>query len=61
VVHDRVASEILCLSKLPYAELAGKLGIGEFDLTNIYILGNELDAVKRDVLKPTGSRLFKKD
>jgi|ETNmetMinimDraft_2_1059921.scaffolds.fasta_scaffold00465_11 uncharacterized protein (DUF362 family) len=61
VVHDRVASEILCLSKLPYAELAGKLGIGEFDLTNIDILGNELDAVKRDVLKPTGSRLFKKD
>ena len=61
VVHDRVASEILCLSKLPYAELAGKLGIGEFDLSKIEVLGNELDAVKRDILKPTGSRLFKKN
>ncbi|MDA1197302.1 MAG: DUF362 domain-containing protein [Nanoarchaeota archaeon] len=60
VVHDRVASEVLCLSKLPYAELAGKVGVGEFELDNIEVLGNELEAVRRDILKPTGSRLFKK-
>jgi uncharacterized protein (DUF362 family) len=60
VVHDTAAQEIFCLRKLPYAELAGKLGSGEYDISKITFVGNELNALRRDVKQPIGSKLIKK-
>jgi len=59
VVHDKAVQEILCLRKLPYVELAGKLGLGEASIKKIRFVGNELDALRRDVRQPIGSKLFK--
>lgn len=61
VVHDKIVQEVFCLRELPYVELAGKLGIGEYNLSKINIIGNELDALKRDIKQPIGSKLIKKD
>lgn len=61
VSHDKIVQEVLCLRKLPYVELAGKLGLGEYDPTKINIVGNELDALRRDIKQPIGSKLIKKD
>lgn len=60
VVHDKAIQEVLCLRKLPYVELAGKLGLGEYDVSKIKFIGNELDAIRRDVKQPIGSKLIKK-
>ena len=59
VVHDKIVQEVLCLRKLPYVELAGKLGLGEYDISKINLVGNELDALRRDVKQPVGSKLIK--
>jgi uncharacterized protein (DUF362 family) len=59
VVHDKAVQEILCLRKLPYVELAGKLGLGDNDISKINFVGNELDALRRDVKQPIGSKLIK--
>ncbi|MBW2974259.1 DUF362 domain-containing protein [Candidatus Woesearchaeota archaeon] len=60
VVHDKAVQEVLCLRKLPYVELAGKSGAGEYDTLRIKFVGNELDALRRDVKQPIGSKLIKK-
>jgi uncharacterized protein (DUF362 family) len=60
VVHDTVAAEIFCLRNLPYVELAGKLGLGEGDIKKIKFVGNELEALRRDIKQPIGSKLIKK-
>ena len=60
VAHDAIVAEVLCLSTPPYVELAGKLGIGEYDIKKINVVGNELDAVKRDIKQPIGSKLIKR-
>ena len=60
VVHDTAVQEVLCLRKLPYVELAGKLGLGESDISKIKFIGNELDALSRDIKQPIGSKLIKK-
>lgn len=57
VVHDKIVQEVFCLRKLPYVELAGKLGMG--DISNINVVGNELDALRRDIKQPIGSKLIK--
>ena len=59
VAHDKVVQEVLCLRKLPYVELAGKLGVGEYDISKIHIVGNELEALRRDIKHPVGSKLIK--
>ncbi len=59
VVHDKIIQEVFCLRKLPYVELAGKLGIGEHDISKINVIGNELDALRRDIKQPIGSKLIK--
>ena len=60
VVHDRAVQEVLCLKKTPYIELASQLGVGEFDISKINFIGNELDALRRDIKQPIGSKLIKK-
>ncbi len=59
VVHDRAVQEVLCLRKLPYVELASQLGYGEYDINKINFVGNELDALRRDIKQPIGSKLIK--
>lgn len=59
VVHDKAVQEVFCLRKLPYVELAGQLGLGERDITKITFIGNELDAIRRDIKQPIGSKLIK--
>lgn len=59
VVHDSAVQEIFCLKKIPYLELAGKLGLGEYDINKIKFVGNELKALQRDIKQPIGSRLIK--
>lgn len=59
VVHDKAVQEVLCLRKLPYVELSGKLGMGEYDVSKIKFIGNELDALRRDIKQPIGSKLIK--
>ncbi len=61
VVHDKAVQEVFCLRKLPYVELASKLGIGEGDISKINFVGNELDALRKDVKQPIGSKLIKTD
>jgi len=61
VVHDKAVQEVLCLRKLPYVELAGKVGQGEYDISKIKFIGNELDALRRDIEHPIGSKLIKKN
>lgn len=61
VVHDKIVQEVFCLRELPYVELAGKLGLGEYDISKINVVGNELDALRRDIKQPIGSKLIKKD
>ena len=60
VVHDKAIQEMLCLRKLPYVELAGKLGLGESDISKIKFIGCELNAIMHDVKQPIGSKLIKK-
>ncbi len=60
VVHDTAIAEVFCLRKLPYVELAGKLGLGEYDIRKIKFIGNEFDAIRRDIKQPIGSKLIKK-
>jgi uncharacterized protein (DUF362 family) len=57
VVHDKAVQEVFCLRKLPYVELAGKLGFG--DISNINFTGNELESLRRDIKQPIGSKLIK--
>ncbi len=59
VSHDKIIQEVLCLRKLPYVELACKLGLGDNKTSKINIIGNELDAVRRDIKQPIGSKLIK--
>lgn len=62
VAHDKAVQEVFCLRKLPYVELAGKLGLGECNISKINIVGNELDALRKDIKQPIGSKLIgKKD
>jgi uncharacterized protein (DUF362 family) len=60
VVHDKAVQEILCLRKVPYVELAGQLGVGTHEISRIKFVGNELDALRRDIKQPIGSKLIKK-
>lgn len=59
VTHDKAIQEIFCLRKLPYVELAGKLGSGESDISKINFTGNELNALRKDITQPIGSKLIK--
>ncbi len=59
VAHDKIIQEVFCLRKLPYVELAGKIGLGESDISKINITGNELDALRKDIKQPIGSKLIK--
>lgn len=59
VSHDKVVQEVFCLRKLPYVELAGQLGLGEGDISKIKVIGNELDALRKDIKQPIGSKLIK--
>jgi len=59
VTHDKAVQEVFCLRKLPYVEIAGKLGLGESDISKINFTGNELDALRRDIKQPIGSKLIK--
>lgn len=61
VVHDKAVQEVFCLRKIPYVELASKLGVGEGDGSKINFVGNELDALRKDVKQPIGSKLIKTD
>ena len=61
VVHDKIIQEVFCLRKLPYVELAGKLNSGNNDISKINVIGNELDALRRDIKQPIGSKLIRKD
>ncbi|MBR9699009.1 DUF362 domain-containing protein [Candidatus Woesearchaeota archaeon] len=60
VVHDTAVQEVFCLRKLPYVQMAGKLGMGEYDYNKIEFVGNELDALRKDIKQPIGSKLLKK-
>jgi uncharacterized protein (DUF362 family) len=61
VVHDTAIAEIFCMKKLPYVELAGQMGLGEYNLKKIKFIGNELEAVKREIKQPIGSRIGRKE
>ena len=58
VVHDTAVQEVFCLRKLPYVELAGQLGYGEYNIKNIHFVGNEFEALRRDIKQPVGSKLL---
>ncbi|MBD3164231.1 DUF362 domain-containing protein [Candidatus Woesearchaeota archaeon] len=60
VVHDRAVQDVFCLRKIPYVELASQLGLGEYDISKINFVGNELDALRRDIKQPIGSKLIEK-
>ena len=34
---------------------------GEYDISKIKVIGNELDALRRDIKQPIGSKLIKKE
>ncbi|MBI2138967.1 DUF362 domain-containing protein [Candidatus Woesearchaeota archaeon] len=59
VVHDITVSYVFCLPEPPFASLAGKSGLGEYRLERIKAVGNEMDAVRREVKLPLGSPLLK--
>src|SRR3989338_4084015 len=59
VVHDAAVAKVFCLRIPPYIELAGKLGQGEYDIKKIEFVGNEYEALRRDVKQPIGSALLK--
>ncbi|MBU0627966.1 MAG: DUF362 domain-containing protein [Nanoarchaeota archaeon] len=61
VCHDKIVQEVFCLRKLPYVELAGKLGAGAYEMSKIKVIGSELESLRRDIKQPIGSRLIKKD
>ncbi|MBS3135775.1 DUF362 domain-containing protein [Candidatus Woesearchaeota archaeon] len=60
VVHDTAVKEIFCLRKVPYVELAAQLGYGQSDASRIKFIGNELEALRRDIKQPIGSKLIGK-
>ncbi|MDO8481081.1 MAG: DUF362 domain-containing protein [Nanoarchaeota archaeon] len=61
VAHDTAVAKVLCLRTPYFVELAGKLGQGEYDIKKIEFVGNEYEALRRDIKPPIGSALFKKE
>ena len=59
VAIDKVFQEIGLPRKAPIIEVSGKLGIGSSDLREIMVVGDELDACRRELKAATGSKLIK--
>ena len=59
VAHDKVFQEMFLLRKADHVETAASLGIGSSDLREIVIVGEELDACKRELKPAIGSKLIK--
>jgi len=59
VALDKVFQEIGLLKKSEHVETAGKLGIGSSDLREIVVVGDELDACRRELKPAIGSKLIK--
>ena len=60
VANDAVFQELgLFLRKPRYLEIAHKLGLGEDNIENIEVVGNEIKAVAREIKPAIGSKLTK--
>tara|TARA_Y100000310_G_C20650938_1_gene799382 strand:- start:549 stop:1688 length:1140 start_codon:yes stop_codon:yes gene_type:complete len=59
VAIDKVFQEIGLLKDVEYVEAAGKMGVGCSDLREIVIVGDELDACRRELKPAIGSKLIK--
>ena len=59
VAIDKVFQEIGMLRKVPLIETAERLGIGSADLREISVVGDELDACRRELKPAIGSKLIK--
>ncbi len=59
VALDKIFQEIGMLRKVPLIETAEKLGIGSADLREIPVVGDELDACRRELMPAIGSKLIK--
>ena len=59
VAHDAIFQELgLFVRKAKYLEIANKLGIGENNIENIEVVGNELKATARELKPAIGSKLM---
>jgi len=59
VAADKIFQEIGLLRKAQIIETAEKLGIGTSDLREIVVVGDELDACRRELKPAIGSKLIK--
>jgi len=59
VALDKIFLEIGLLRKAEHVETASKMDIGSSDLVDIEIVGEELDACRRELKPPIGSKLIK--
>lgn len=59
VAIDKIFQEIGLLRKSEHIETASKLGIGSSDLVDIEVVGEELDACRRELKPAIGSKLIK--
>lgn len=59
VALDKIFQEIGLLKNVEHVETASKLGIGSSDLVDIEVVGEELDACRRELNPAIGSRLIK--
>ena len=59
VALDKIFQEIGLLTKAEHIETASKLGIGSSDLVDIEVVGEELDACRRELKPAIGSKLIK--
>jgi len=60
VAHDAVFQELgLFVRKCKYLEIAHNLGLGEKNIENIEIVGNEVNAVARELKPSIGSKLMR--
>ncbi len=59
VALDKIFQEIGLLRKVEHIETASKLGIGSADLVDIEVVGENLDACRRELKPAIGSKLIK--
>lgn len=59
VAHDKIFQEMFLLKEVKHVETAASLGIGLSDLREIMVVGEELDACRRELKPAIGSKLIK--
>ncbi|MFH2028968.1 MAG: DUF362 domain-containing protein [Nanoarchaeota archaeon] len=59
VALDKIFTEIGLLKDAKHVLAAGDMGVGSSDLVDITVVGDELDACRRELKPPIGSRLIK--